>query len=108
MIIVGIGDLFRLLLNLQTIVLITTDIVGCDIYPFSFLCLFNEMENSSLKKVMIKAIRATDYGYDKSWLFDKGIKEELKQEVAKTDYKIKYQTQTNSQNKTEDIVIIYI
>ena len=102
------SDLFRLLPNLQTIVLITTTGDGTDVYPLSFLCLLSEIENTSLNKLIIKAIRATRYGYDKSWLLDiwSTSKEQVSKLFANKNYQIKYQTQTNSFAYTEDIVII--
>ena len=97
------SDLFRLLPNLQTIVFITTDWNGYFIYPFSFLCLLNEIyNNSKLKKVIIKATRKNKE--KESWLL--WSKEEVIKIFANKNYKTTFKTQKNSFGDVEDCVII--
>ena len=97
-------DLFRLLPNLQTIVLITTNINGSSVYPLSLSYLLSQIENTSLNKVIIKATRKSG----KSWLMDMWSSKEIVSEMfANRNYQMKYQTQPNSEAGVEDNVIIY-
>ena len=96
------SDLFRLLPNLQTIVFITTSLYGEYVYPFSFLCLLNEMNNSKLKKVIIKATRINKE--KESWLL--WSKEEVIKIFANKNYKTTFKTQKDSAGEVEDCIII--